>query len=119
MKNFERFTSSVTCESDCFQSLLTANFISSSKAWCIIKMVLAIIFTYYFIILFPVRSPRFLFRLYAIIGSFSNAVNRLEFISNKCQCLLIICFTFGNVLLYVINVLKYVINVLQIFDRFS
>ena len=34
-------------------------------------------------------------------GSGSNAVLRFEFICNKCQCLLIICFTFGNVLLYV------------------
>ena len=35
-------------------------------------------------------------------GSCSNAVLRFEFICNKCQCLLIICFTFGNFLLYVV-----------------
>ena len=53
--------------------------------------------------LLPIRSPRFLFRLYAMISSCSNAVLRVEFIYNKCQCFLIICFTFGNVLLYVIT----------------
>ena len=35
-------------------------------------------------------------------GSCSNAVPRFEFICNKCQCLLIICFKFGNVLLCVV-----------------
>ena len=38
-----------------------------------------------------------------MIGSYSNVVLRFEFICNKRQCLLIICFTFGNVLLYVIT----------------
>ena len=36
-------------------------------------------------------------------GSFSSAVRRFEFICNKYQCLLIICFTFGNALLHVIT----------------
>ena len=53
------------------------------------------------IFLLPSRSPRFLLRPCAMIGSCSNAVLRFEFICNKCQCLLIICFTSGNVLLYV------------------
>ena len=35
-------------------------------------------------------------------GSCANAVLRFEFICNKCQCLVIICFEFGNVLLYVV-----------------
>ena len=35
-------------------------------------------------------------------GSCSNAVLRFEFICSKCQCLLIICFKFDNVLLYVV-----------------
>ena len=34
-----------------------------------------------------------------LIGSCSNSVIRFKFICNKCQCLLFICFTFGNVLL--------------------
>ena len=38
----------------------------------------------------PIRSLRFLFCLYALIGSCSNAVLRFEFICNKSQCLLII-----------------------------
>ena len=55
------------------------------------------------IFLLLIRSPRFLFRLYVLRGSCSNAVLGFEFICNKCQCLLIICFTFGNDLLYVIT----------------
>ena len=35
-------------------------------------------------------------------GSCSNAVLRFEFICTQCQCLLIMCFKFGNVLLYVV-----------------
>ena len=38
-----------------------------------------------------------------MIASSLNVVLRVEFISNKCQCLLIIYFTFRNVLLYVIT----------------
>ena len=33
-------------------------------------------------------------------GYCSNAVLRFEFICNKCQCLLIICFIFGSALLF-------------------
>ena len=76
MKNFERFISSVTCKGVCFQHLSTTNVIFSSKAWSTIKLFLAIIFTYtlpFNIFLLPIRSPRFLFRLYATIGSSSNA----------------------------------------------
>ena len=36
-------------------------------------------------------------------GTCSNAVLRFEFICNKFQCLIIICFAFDNVLLYVIT----------------
>ena len=53
--------------------------------------------------LLPVSSSRFLFGLYAMIGCCSNTGLRFEFICNKYQCLLINCFTFGNVLLYVIT----------------
>ena len=53
--------------------------------------------------LLPIRSPRFLSRLYAVRRSCSNTVLRFEYICNKCQSLLIICFTFGNVLLYAIT----------------
>ena len=90
----------------CFRNLLTKNVVFSSKAWSTIKLLLAIIFVCYFIILsiiflLPIRSPRFLFRLYAI-GTCSNKVLRIKFICNKCQCLLITCFILGgNVLFYV------------------
>ena len=52
------------------------------------------------VFLLPIRSPRILFRPYATIGSCSNAVLRFEFICVKLECVLVICFTFGNVLLY-------------------
>ena len=43
-ENFEHFASSVTFEGVCFQNLLTANAISSGKAWStIIKLHLAIV----------------------------------------------------------------------------
>ena len=35
-------------------------------------------------------------------GFCSNAVLRFQFICNKCQCLFIIRFTFGNVLFYIV-----------------
>ena len=47
------------------------------------------------IFLLQSRSPRFLFGLYAMIDL--NKVLRFEFICNKYQCSLIICFTFHNV----------------------
>ena len=54
------------------------------------------------IFLHSVRSPRFLFCLYVMRGSCSNAVLRSEFTCNKYQCLLIITyFLFSNVLLYI------------------
>ena len=48
MKSFERFASPLTCKKACFQNFLTTSFISFSKAWSTIKLLLAIIFTYYF-----------------------------------------------------------------------
>ena len=89
MKNFEKF---------CFRNLLTTNVISS-KAWSTIKLLLSIIFMF----CLPIRSPRFLFCLYAMIGSSSHAVLRFEFICNKWQSLSVICFTFGNVFFCVIT----------------
>ena len=57
--------------------------------------------TDYNIFLLPTRSPRFLFCLYDMICSCSNVVLRFEFICNKFQGLLVICFTFSKVFLYV------------------
>ena len=100
MKNFERYASSVSCEDVCFQNLWTANVISSSKTWSTIKLLLAVVLRTTLLsknFLLPIKSPRFLFRLYAMTGSSSNAILRFDFICNKFQCLLKICFTFGNI----------------------
>ena len=65
---------------------------------------------YYFcVILYHIISSRFqldhnIFNLYICYDRFLfNAVLSFEFICNKSHCLLIACFTFLNVLLYVIT----------------
>ena len=77
MKSFERFASSVTCKGVRFQNLLTRNVISPRKAWSTKKLLLVIIYISSTlpsnISLLPIRSPRFLFCLYVMIGSCSNA----------------------------------------------
>ena len=71
------------------------------------------------IFLLSIRSLRFLFRLYPMIGSCSNVVLIFEFICNKFQCLLIICFTFRKVLLYVITKGTLFVSTLVIVIRLS
>ena len=98
MKSFKRFVSSVTCESVCFQNLLTTSIISSTKV-CYTKSYFLLLFLRTTlpsnIFLLPIRLPRFLFCLYVVIGSCSNAVVSFEFICNKFNLFWSFSFDFG------------------------
>ena len=102
MKNFGRFSSSVTCEGICLQNLLATNIISSRHGVQYSRFLLLFLHTALPSDIFslPIRSPRFLFCLYAMIDYFSNSILRFQCISNKCQCLLIICRNLSKGILF-------------------
>ena len=103
IKKFERFTSSVAFKSVFFYNLLVTNVFFSSKAWSTINSCCYFYVLLYHLISSCINLDHLDFYFVYMLGSCLNPVLRFKFICNKCQCLLIICFIFGNVLLYVIT----------------